>query len=116
MAHIGIILTTAPFQAQNGETALNIAEAALERGHRVTMFLFMGGVWNTLRRPSHPPSTEQPSVRFSSLVQGGARIVVCGTNAGMRGIAEGEYLEGVDVGGIPDLALLLTEVDRIVCL
>jgi tRNA 2-thiouridine synthesizing protein D len=116
MAHIGILLTKTPFQFENWETAVNLADSALVKGHTISLFLYIDGVFNPLKRQSHLLSTKLPNERFSALVEKKARIIVCGTSAKMRGIGDKDYIEGVIIGGLPDFALMLTEVDRLVCL
>jgi tRNA 2-thiouridine synthesizing protein D len=116
MAHIGFLLTKTPFQFENWETTVHLADSALDKGHTVSLFLYIDGVFNPLKRQTYPFPTTLPYKRFLSLIEKKARIVVCGTSAKIRGIDDGDYIEGVVVGGLPDFALMLTEVDRLVCL
>jgi tRNA 2-thiouridine synthesizing protein D len=116
MSHIGILLTASPFQFENWETAVNIADAALEKGHTVSFFLTVDGVLNPFQRQFFPLHKALPRERFSAAVDRGARVLICGIAAQMRGLNGGDYIRGVTVGGLTDFALMLTEIDRLVCL
>ena len=133
MAHIGILVTMAPCQFENWETAVDIADVALEKGHKVSFFFYDDGVLNPLRRQSSPPapysgalsapypgalraSAGIPCERFASLLSRGVAVLICGTGAKMRGLEARDFIDGVKIGGLPDFALLLTEIDRLVCL
>ena len=43
MGILGIMLTDGPWQTERWETVTKIAEAALDKGHEVKMFLFLDG-------------------------------------------------------------------------
>lgn len=116
MARIGILLTAAPFQFENWETAVNIAEAALDKGHEVAFFLYIDGVYNPVRQQSFPEPIVLPHERFMTLLERGARVIVCGICARIRGLERADYVEGVVVGGLPSFAMLIGEVDRLVSL
>lgn len=116
MAHIGILVTMAPCQFENWETAVDIADVALEKGHKVSFFFYDDGVLNPLRRQSSPLYPGIPCERFASLLSRGVAVLICGTGAKMRGLEARDFIDGVKIGGLPDFALLLTEIDRLVCL
>ena len=116
MAHIGILLTTAPFQYENWETAVNLADAAIAKKHSVSFFLYIDGVYNPLRKQSHQQYIGYPFERFLKLIRENVRVVICGTSAALRGLCKEDYIDGVIIGGLPDFALMLSEIDRLVCL
>lgn len=117
MARIGILLTAAPFQFENWETAVNIADAALEKGHEVEIFLYVDGTYNPIRLQTFPDLDVLPKDRFAALLKRGARVIACGICVDARGLAGGkDYVEGVLIGGLPDFAEIVGEVDRLVSL
>lgn len=116
MARIGILLTAAPFQFEGWETAVDLADAALEKGHDVDFFLYIDGVYNPVKHQSFPGSIVLPHQRFAALLERGARVTVCGLCAQVRGLKPADYVAGVATGGLPDLAALIGEVDRLVSL
>jgi sulfur relay (sulfurtransferase) complex TusBCD TusD component (DsrE family) len=107
---LAILLTAGPLQYENWETA------ALDRGHEVVLHLAIDGVYAAARPRSCDAAVAPPHQRLAVLVDRGARVYVCGTAAELRGLGGGDYDPRVTVGGLPDLAMLLGDVDRLVSL
>ncbi|MEW6365716.1 MAG: DsrE family protein [Acidobacteriota bacterium] len=116
MARIGILVTGGPFQVANCETAVSIGEAALDKGHEVVFLLSADGVYGPVRPRTAARSNGFLHQSFARLIDRGARVLVCGTAAEARGFACRDYPEGVAVGGQPDFAMLIAEMDRLVSL
>lgn len=117
MAKIGFLLTLGPYQFENWETACNIANAALNKGHEVQMFLYLDGVYNPIKFQTFPDMPTVPKDRFEELVKKGAKIIACGVCVNARGLEKGkDYIEGVVVGGLPDFAEIVSEVDSLITL
>jgi tRNA 2-thiouridine synthesizing protein D len=111
------MLTTGPWQHQNWETAVNIAAAALEGGHQVLIYLYLDGVYNPIKHQALEGFDTMPKDSFARLIAQGARIIVCADASGARGV-EGDrsFIEGVEMGALPELADLVGEVDRFIAL
>ncbi len=117
MATIGILLTGGPFQFENWETAMDIGDAALDKGHAVKYFLYLDGVYNPVQHQAFPDMPVLPKDRVAALATKGAEIVACGVCVNARGLQGGkEYVDGVRVGGLPDFAEMVGEVDSLVTL
>ncbi|ODS32617.1 MAG: putative sulfurtransferase DsrE [Candidatus Scalindua rubra] len=117
MAKLGILLTLGPFQFENWETASNVANAALDKGHEVQMFFYLDGVYNPIKCQTFPDWSVLPKDRFAELVKKGANIIACGVCVNARGLEKGkDYIDGVTVGGLPDFAQIMSEVDSLVTL
>lgn len=117
MATIGILLTGGPFQFENWETAVDIGDAALAKGHKVKYFFYLDGVYNPIRHQTFPDLDVMPKDRVVELTNKGAEIIACGICVNARGLEGGkQYVEGVQVGGLPDFADIVGEVDRLVTL
>ncbi len=117
MVRLGILVTASPLQFENWETAVSLAEAALDRGHHVTLCLAVDGVYAPVRKPSEAATIGVAHARVARLLERGARVLVCGTAAQHRGLGWASYgVAGVTVGGLPDFAMLLGELDRLVSL
>ncbi len=117
MATLGFLLTTGPYQVQNSETLCKTAEAALDKGHAVKIFMYLDGVYNPIKYQKFPDLDTLPKDRVQTLVDKGAQIIACGICVNARGLENGkDYLEGVKVGGLPDFAEIVSEVDRLVTL
>ena len=117
MAKIGLLLTLGPFQFENWDTAASIAEVALDKGHEVQMFLYLDGVYNPVKHQTFPDLPTMPKDRFAGIAAKGAKIIACGICVNARGLEKGkEFIEGVKVGGLPDFAEIVGDVDRLVTL
>lgn len=116
MAKIGFLLTSGPFQFQNWETLTNLADAALDKGHEVQVFLYLDGIYSPNRNQTFPDLPVLPKDRFAQLVKRGAKLIACGVCVRARGQRGDDYVDGVPVGGLPDFAEILGEVDRLVTL
>lgn len=117
MAKLGFLLTSGPFQFENWETVANIADAALDKGHEVQIFYYLDGVYNPIKYQTFPDLPTLPKDRVESLVAKGTKIIACGICVNARGLEKGkDFIEGVKVGGLPDFAQIVGEVDSLVTL
>jgi tRNA 2-thiouridine synthesizing protein D len=112
-----MILTTGPWQHQEWETAVNIAQAALEKGHEVLIYLYLDGVYNPLKRQALEGFDTVPKDYFARLIAHGVRVIVCADASSARGLeTDRGFIDGVAVGALPELADLVGEVDRLIAL
>ena len=117
MAKLGILLTLGPYQFENSETAANIADAALAKGHEVKFFYYLDGVYNPIKYQTFPDLTVMPKDRVASLVEKGAKVTACGICVNARGLGKGkDFIDGVKVGGLPDFAEIVGEADALITL
>lgn len=103
----GFLLTTSPERA-DARTVVRLAEAALETGHRVEIFLMGDGVYNVVAAPKHPVSGE-----FVRLMEFGVPITLCATSTGARGVTKESVLPGVRFGSQYDHAQIVARADRV---
>ncbi len=117
MAKIGILLTLGPYQFENWETAYHIANAALEMKHDVLIFYYLDGVYNPIRYQKFPDMETLPKDCWADILKKGGKIIACGICVNARGLENGkDYIDQVKVGGLPDFAEIIGEVDRIITL
>lgn len=117
MAKIGMLLTEGPWQTENYEIFACLAEAALDKGHEVQAFWYIDGVYNAVKHQRFPGDVPIPVERMKNLVKKGAKIVACGICVNARGLEGGkEYIEGVPVGGLPDMADMISDTDTFITL
>jgi tRNA 2-thiouridine synthesizing protein D len=114
MASIGILLTSGPFQYEHSDTVCGIAKAALEKGHEVRIFKYLDGVYNPIKHQTFPDLDVMPKDKYAELAELGAEIICCGVCVNARGLEGGKgYIDGVRVGGLPDFAEIVSEVDHL---
>jgi tRNA 2-thiouridine synthesizing protein D len=117
LTEFGIILTQGAYQTQRWETAYNIASAALRSSDKVTMFLFMDGIYNVLATERFPAMERLPKDYFNSLLDGGAKIYACEVCTYNRGLEEGkDYLSRVEIIGAAFASEMVSKCDRIITL
>ncbi len=115
MVKIGIMLNAAPLQNQSHYTAVKIAEAALDKGYEITIFLYDESVYSPMEAQEFPEWESLPKDDFERLIEKGAEIIACGLCVDIRGLEEGKgYIKGVIVGGLADFANIVSFVDRII--
>lgn len=114
---LGILLTEGPFQTQHHQTATEIAKAALEKGHDVEMFLFLDGIYNVISTQAMPYAENQPVDHFKEVLRLGGKIIACGVCVSARGFEGGhDFIEGAEVGGLPQLSEQIDQADRFISL
>jgi tRNA 2-thiouridine synthesizing protein D len=114
MGRMLILLCESPFQYESVENAVNIAETALSKGHKVDISLMMDGVYNPLTSQSGVPfNMESISDRFKRLIELGADVTACRVCAELRGVTEEMIPEGMEIGGIFDFSESVMEADII---
>ena len=117
MANINFLLTEGPFQTEKWSTAAKIAAAAIKKGHKVTFFCYLDGIYNGLSTQKFADWDKVPGDYYKELVDTGAEIVCCGICVNARGQQDGKYFyEGIKVGGLPDWAAFVGGADRVVTL
>lgn len=117
MAKIGILLTEGPWQTENYEIFACLAEAALDKGHEVEAFWYLDGVYNAIKHQKFPGDVPLPIQRMKKVIEKGGKIIACGICVNGRGLEGGkEFVEGVKVGGLPDMADMVSEADAFIAL
>jgi len=112
-----MFLSDSPFQHESVDDAIEISEAALEKGHEVNIFLMMDGVYNPAKSQNGEPFQMTPvSERLESLMKRGVRVSCCRVCMELRGVALEDLAEGADMGGIFDLSEMVEESDVILSL
>ena len=112
---LGFLLLSSPYTYQNSETFYELAKAALEKGYVVKTFLFVDAVFNA--KLNQDPDPEIPmNDRFQELADMGLEFQVCGLCTSARGFDQrgGDFIPGVEVTGLTELAEIMGECDRFV--
>jgi predicted peroxiredoxin len=98
---------------ERATVALTIANAGIASGQQVTLFMVSAGVDvvrkgaadNVRMNPFDPPLKEL----IDSFREKGGRILVCPPCAKVRGYAEGDLIDGVQIVGSPALHALILD-------
>jgi len=119
MKTITIILTDGPYSSEYADIAYKIAKAALKK-YQVNIFLYLDAV-HIPKKGQKPAFFANAGELFQELVKDGARVEACPRCANARGYhaAEGiceDYLPGIRITSLYNLAQMLKETDRVVAL
>lgn len=112
---ITIQVMVPPYTNEDLDTALNIAEACLDRGHDARLFLFSDAILAANSKVKPVRSDRNIPERMRLLIeQKGLRVDICGLCMEYRGIDRKEVVPGSSPSGLPELAELIVTSDRFV--
>ncbi len=112
---ITIQVMAQPYTYQDLDSAIKIAEKALEKGHEVGIFLFCDSVLaiNNLVKPVRQ-DRNIPKILESMIAEKGLKVDICGICMDYRGVTKDMIIEGANPSGLPELAELIYESDRFI--
>jgi tRNA 2-thiouridine synthesizing protein D len=106
-----------PYSQQDLDTAIKIADAALEKGHEVTIFLFSDAILAANFKVKPVRSDRNiPEILETMIAEKGLKVDICGICMDYRGITEDMIIEGSAPSGLPELAELISTSDRFISL
>ena len=114
---ITIQVMVQPYTHQDLDTAIKIADAALDEGHEVGIFLFSDAVLAT--KASVKPIRRDrniPQILQTMIAEKGLKVDICGICMDYRGITEEMIIKGSTPSGLPELAELVATSDRFISL
>ena len=122
MAKIGMLFFSGPHQSQAPETIVELANAALDKGHEVQIFCYMDAVNSVLENQKKIEGIFDVEGGFEEIVQKGALIRLCSLCLLVRGTAKNcmkckEAKGKIKRAGTPDMEKILKETDKflVVC-
>jgi tRNA 2-thiouridine synthesizing protein D len=111
-----IVLLDGPYISQYAKIGYKMAEAALNQGYEVKIFLYMDGV-HIPQKDQNPRDFQNVSQNFKDLIKKGAEIKVCIRCAAARGYVDHSYyLDGVEITSVYDLAEWMKKDNKIITL
>jgi sulfur relay (sulfurtransferase) complex TusBCD TusD component (DsrE family) len=110
-----IFLTAAPYAGEHVSTAMRLARAALEAGHRVNLFASADGVYafTTGHRAKGLPNAE---AGFRQLIDQELHAELCGSCLTIRGVGPEQRLPGAEPSSMPGLFRLIGDSDAVITL
>lgn len=89
-------------------TAVNLAEAALRRGHEIIIFGTGDGVENLKESAASPLANRLMGIR-----EAGVRLMVCRESTRRRGLsAEADLMKGVETSSLAEMVELMDSCDK----
>jgi tRNA 2-thiouridine synthesizing protein D len=112
---LGFLLETGPYTFQNSRTFYELAKAALSKGHKVKVFLFVDGVNNA--KLNQDPDPDRPMNQIlQELADAGVEFQACGLCTTARGFSQdgSDFTKGVTVSGLTEFAEIIGQSDRFI--
>jgi tRNA 2-thiouridine synthesizing protein D len=112
---ITIQVMVPPYSYQDLDTALNIAEAGLDKGHEVGIFLFADSILSTFSHVKPIRMDRNIPKRMKAMIaEKGLRVDICSICMDYRGVRAEETIEGAKPSGLPELAVQMATSDRFI--
>lgn len=110
-----LFLTGTPFGSQSPVTALNLAEAALDQGYQVNLFLSADAVYEASagQRAIGLPAVGE---RLGGLIAKGLRVDLCGSCLQLRGLKKEGRIEGPQPSSLKNLFGMVGESKAFIAL
>ena len=119
MSSIGILFFSGPYQSQAPATVIELANAALDKGHEVQIFCYMDAVNSVLENQKKIEGIFNIEEGFDNIVKKGAIIRLCALCLLVRGTAKDimkrkDYKGIIKKAGTPDLEKIIRETDKFI--
>ncbi len=112
---IAIQVMVQPYTYEDLDTAIKIAQVAIEKDHEVTLFLFADSVTCVNKNIKPLRIDRNIPQKLKQLIETGKfEVHICGICMDYRGITADMVIEGAKPSGLPELASLLASCDRFV--
>lgn len=111
-----ILLRTGPMMSMEPNTAIKLANAAINKGYGVNIFCYGEGVLS-IKEGQSPKRFPNVGKELGELVKRGARIAVCEACSAARGLRQGEVIKGSKIGSLTkDLVEFLDGSQKLISL
>ena len=114
MGTLCIQLRTGTMMNMDTNVAVKLARAAMDKGHKVTVFGYGEGVF-LIKEGQDPKRFPNVGKEVQSMTKEGLEVAVCETCCNARGFKRGEEIPGTKIGSITnDFSRMASEADRLV--
>lgn len=116
MVSFTLVVCAEPYKYEAIDTALNLGEAILTKGHEIKgIFLYGSGVYNIKNRDITSDSIRNISKRLSQFsITHNTKLAACSTWISLTGIQSAEFSEGVCQEGLGGLSDLISQSDKVI--
>ncbi len=97
-----LFLASTPYSGQNADTALRLAEAAIEKGHTVHLFASADGV-HLAESGQRPAGVPDLPTALASLIERGLQVELCGSCLRFRGLGRDRLAQGAEPSSLKGL-------------
>jgi tRNA 2-thiouridine synthesizing protein D len=116
MVSFTIIVSAEPYKYEAIDTALNLAEVIIAKGHEVLgIFLYGSGVHSIKAREFSYDSVRNISKRLSQFSKDiNTKLAACSTWISLTGIQSEEFVDGACQEGLGALSDLISQSDKVI--
>ncbi|HME53636.1 MAG TPA: DsrE family protein [Candidatus Lokiarchaeia archaeon] len=115
MGSIAFLVLSGPYTFQGTHTMIQLANAALDKGHDITgIFFFVDGVINVNKNIKAEEGMFDIPVELMALHDKGVKIAACSACSEYRGIAEQDIFDGVELSGLATFSEYYDAADKVV--
>ncbi len=110
-----LFLSSTPYSGQNADTALRLAEAALDRGHAVRLFASADGV-HLAQQGQRPAGVPDLPAKLGALIERGLQVELCGSCLRFRGLGRDRLVQGAEPSSLKGLFDAIDQSDAVMSL
>ncbi|MFW9773633.1 MAG: DsrE/DsrF/TusD sulfur relay family protein [Promethearchaeota archaeon] len=116
MLKFSFVITAEPYKYQAIDTAINLGEAIIKKGHQVAGIFFLGsGVYNIKKDRKLFSSIRDLPKRLQKFIEkSNADIAACSTWISITGLKESDFIKRACLDGLGGLSELIGKSDRVV--
>lgn len=115
MASFCFLSDKSNFDGDSFETLYNLASAAIEKKHKVFIYLSKDGVYIPLKNQKSIDGRRNARDLLNNLIEREAEVMVDGLDIWVRGIDSSKsFIEGIKTGGLSDLSEAIAVHDKII--
>ena len=117
MEKIGFIIKSDDHEKKSWEFTMKLGEIAQSLGYEIQIFALMNGIYKLIQGRNKKEEPDPETLVIENLMDRGAKITVFGVSAQERGFETAkQFIDGVKIGSMTDLANMIGNCNRIICL
>lgn len=115
MGSIAFCVLSGPFTFQGTHTLIQLAKAALAKGHEITgIFFFVDGVYNVKKHVKIESGSLDIPAELKELAEKGVKMAACSACAEYRGVREEDLIPGAEISGLATFGEFVEGADKVV--
>jgi tRNA 2-thiouridine synthesizing protein D len=116
MVSFTFIVCAEPYKYEAIDTAINLGEAILKKGHQIIGIFFYGsGVYNIKEKTIKDTTVRNLSERLEKFCRvNNTEFAACTTWTSLTGIKSEEFIQGANQEGLGGLSLMIAESDKVI--
>lgn len=117
MEKLGFVVKTDNNDTHSWDFVFQLCETGQSAGYEIQIFAMMNGIYYLLQGKSKKDEPDPRKIMIEKIMDKGAKIMVFNVSALERGF-EGvkPFIDGIKLGGMVDLANMIGNCDRLICL